>query len=72
MKFKVEYPSGVVEDEERSDCDSLDAYINSKFGISAEAVAEHGVKVTVVVEGEAEQPAEQLAAEGEQDQSAEG
>jgi len=32
MKFKVTYPSGVVEEVEQSDCATLEDFANTKFG----------------------------------------
>lgn len=31
-KFRVTYPSGAVEETEQSDCDTLEQFVNVKFG----------------------------------------
>ena len=33
-KFRVTYPSGLVEETEQSDCDTLEQFVNAKFGSS--------------------------------------
>jgi hypothetical protein len=50
MKFKITYPSGLIEEVEVSDVETLEGFINTKFGISAEDVAAHGTLVEVVTD----------------------
>jgi len=54
MKFKITYSSGLVEEVEKSDVDSIESFINSKFGVSAEEVATQGTTIELLSEdGEA-------------------
>ncbi len=39
-KFEIKWPEGKVEADERSDCATVDQYINSRFGRNAKPVAE--------------------------------
>jgi hypothetical protein len=48
MKFKITYTSGLVEEVEQSDADSIDGFINTKFGIDAAAVAETGTTIELL------------------------
>jgi hypothetical protein len=58
MKFKITYASGLVEEVDSSDVETLDGFINVKFGISAAEVADHGTIVEVAGEPVAETTAE--------------
>ena len=45
-KFEIKWPDGKVEVEERSDCATVDQYVNSRFGRNAKPAA----KVSIVGE----------------------
>lgn len=58
MKFRIKYSTGLVEEVDCLDWDSVDAVALSKFGMdSAEQVAETGTTIEVVEE-EAEEPSQ--------------
>ena len=44
-KFKVEYPDGKVLIEERSDCKTVEQYINSAYGRNAKPTAKISLAV---------------------------
>ena len=45
MKFKVTYSTGLVEEVEQEDATSLDSFINTKFGLTADEVKAQGTTV---------------------------
>lgn len=49
-RFLITYPTGTKEEVEQSDCDTLEAFVNAKFG--SVDYAAHGVTVEMMVEGE--------------------
>ena len=51
-KFEIKWPEGKVETDERSDCATVDQYINSRFGRNAKPAA----KVTLVDGAVKEEP----------------
>lgn len=51
-KFEIKWPDGKVEIEERSDCVTVEQYINSRFGRNAKPVA----KVTLIDGAVKEEP----------------
>lgn len=50
MKFQVEYPNGKTEVVEQSDCETIEQFINTKFGRGAKPEA----KVTTLEDAPAE------------------
>jgi hypothetical protein len=64
-KFKITYTSGLTEEVDLTDANTVDECISTKFGIDAAAVAEHGTTVELVAEEAAEAvvEAEPVAAE---------
>ena len=66
MKFKVTYVTGLIEEVVQSDVDSIEGFINSKFGITHDEVCANGTKIEIVdADGEpvAEVVADEPAAE---------
>lgn len=53
MKFKVEFPNGRTEVVEQSDCDTVEQYVNTRFGRNVQTEA----KVTLADEAVEEKPA---------------
>ena len=52
-KFKITWPTGKTETVEQDSATTVDEFINIHFGISPEAVAEHGTTVELVETEEA-------------------
>ena len=52
-KFKIKWSTGKEEQVEQSDCETVEQYVNCRFGRGADLEA-FGVEVTVV--GEKEEP----------------
>jgi hypothetical protein len=48
MKFKITYASGLIEEVEQSDADSIESFISIKFGIDAATVAENGATIELL------------------------
>jgi hypothetical protein len=53
-KFKITWPTGKVETVEQESATTVDEFVNIHFGIMAEAVAENGTTVELVLEAEPE------------------
>ena len=52
-KFKITYTSGLVEEVETSDADTVEQFVNVKFGTDLAAVTEQGTVIELLdVSGE--------------------
>jgi len=62
MKFKVEYPNGKSEVVEQSDCETVEQFINTKFGRGAKPEAKITTLADAPAEAEEAKPAKALKA----------
>ena len=66
MKFKITYVTGLVEEVEQTDVDSIEGFINGKFGITPDEVHAHGTQIEILDEsGEAAAVVEHESQSGE-------
>lgn len=58
--FVITYKGGATREDIVADCDTVEAYVMSRFGLTMEQLKEHGT--TVVLQGAEAEPAPKKAA----------
>lgn len=68
IKVKISHASGLEQEDSQSDCETLEQFINCRFGRSVEELKELGIEVTEIEAPKAEAPkAEQTPSTAKKD-----